>query len=404
MKSPTLRSAASLALLLAVPGLLAAQTTGGIRGRTLEGGLVPLGGVEVLVDRVPRSVLSGPGGAFLLDGLPPGEYQVTARIPGFAPVRIVVGIRAGVVLDIELHLERLPQELDTIRVVAPIGPPFLLGSVHDTHGRPLENVEVLLEGFPQRAVTGPTGRFRFDSLPAGSYNLTARYPGFIAARSRILVQPGGTEVALRMREFTQVLETIEVVADRRGLYGVVATGQLQPIPGARVRVHGGGTGQVTDSAGRFAFPGLKPGEYLLSAERAGMEGRRLFLEIPRNGRLEVSLTLSPENPSRRPPPTARWIDHDLGLMLSFSPSWKRVSRQDLARMAGRQLCDVGRIRREARGTEAAIIVDGMRALMPWSLCAFSTDEVALVTFGGCRVNGMPITPPAGLRCIGVWMR
>lgn len=402
----------STLLLLVLPGALAAQATGGIRGRTLEGGVLPLGGVEVLVDGVPRSVLSGPTGTFLLDGLPPGEYQVTARMPGFTPARMVVGVRAGVILDIELHLQRAAQELDSVQVVAPIGVPFLLGSVHDTFGRPLENVEIVLRGVSRTAVTGPSGRFRFDSLPVGIYQLTARYPGYVAAQSQVPVRQGGTEVALRLRAFTQVLETVEVVGDRRGLYGVVATAALLPIPGAAVRVHGGGTGQVTDSAGRFAFVGLRSGDYLLAVAATLMEPRSLMLQIPRNGRLEVSVTMEYMNPSRRRPPGAEWENHQLGLLLSFNPSRDRLARAELDRHRGRLLCDVPRIRQAAGGLDATIVVNGLEVLRPWSLCAFSVDEVAVIHLpptgrgrvAHCTALGQPVVPAAGTRCFAIWTR
>jgi hypothetical protein len=384
----------------------AAQATGALTGQVVDSAGRPLENVDILLDGIPRTATSNVGGSFRFDGVPAGAYRLTARLPGFQAADTVVSVTGGTTTAVRFRLLALPQQLDPIDVTGARLRPVLTGWVHDTDGRPLEHVEIILRGMPQTVRTNAQGAFRFDSVGVETYQLTARLPGYAAAQSAVTTQEGRhTEVALRLRLFNQVLETIEVVADRRGLYGVVGTSALRPVAGATVRVHGGGTSQVTDSAGRFAFPGVKTGDYLVAVQAAGMEERTLHVEMPRNGRLEVSITVMPENPSRRPFPGQRWVNHDLGLQLSFQPSWRRMNRGELARYAGRQLCDIARVRREARGTEATIILDGVRALNPWSLCAFNADEVALVTFaGGCRVMGMTVRPPPGMRCIGVWTR
>jgi hypothetical protein len=89
----------------------------------------------------------------------------------------------------------------------------------------------------------------------------------------------------------------------------------------------------------------------------------------------------------------------------MQPARFRMDRTELAQFAGRRLCDIAKIRRRAGREEATIVVDGLRALNPWSLCAITADELALVQFAGaCKVLGVPIKPMVGYRCISVWTR
>jgi len=393
-------------LVVAAATSVSAQTTGAVRGTVIAADGLPLENVEILVRGIERTILTNAAGVYRFNDVPVGEQVLTARRPGYEASQVSVAVAAGQVAVADFQLSPVAQQLDSIAVTGDRIPPFLIGNVHDTFGRPLEGVEIVLEGVPRTVRTNARGTFRFDSLEAKRYQLTARLPGFVAARNVIEVKAGPpTEVAMRLSAFAQVLETVEVDADLRGLYGVVATREMQPVPGAKVTVFGGGMTQVSDSAGRFAFPDIKVGDYLVGAARDGMEGKPILVDMNRGRRVEVVVTLVPENPSRGRVIGARWINHDLGLALSFNPSWKRMNRGELARFEGRQLCDIGRIRMEARGTEATLIVDGVQALNPWSLCAFGADEVSMIVFSSaCEVRGIRVRPPPRMRCFDVWTR
>ncbi len=383
-----------------------AQTTSTIRGTVVADDGLPLEDVEIVVRGLERTVFSNATGLYRFNEVPVGQQVVIARRPGYEAVERVVTIAAGQIALVDFRLVRMPQQLDSVTVTGERFQPVLIGYVHDTFGRPVVGAEVLLGGVVQRVQTNARGSFRIDSLEARRYQLTVRLPGFAAAHSMVeMSRTQPTEVALRMQAFAQDLGTIEVDADRRGLYGIVATPDLKPIVGARVRVYGGGTSQLSDSAGRFAFPNVKPGDYLVAAEVNGLTGRTLQVEMPKNGRREVVLTLEPVNPMARRVPGATWRNHDRGLALAFTSSLNRINRSELARFAGRQLCDIARVRAWARGSEAGVVVDGDRLLNPWSLCAFNADELAFVSFGyTCIINFVTYYPPAGLRCVYVWTR
>src|SRR6266511_345944 len=62
--------------------------TGSIRGVVVNEGGGPIEGAFVVADRIPPAIRfsqtakSGPGGAFQVDGLPPGTYRFCVQVPG----------------------------------------------------------------------------------------------------------------------------------------------------------------------------------------------------------------------------------------------------------------------------------------------------------------------------------
>jgi protocatechuate 3,4-dioxygenase beta subunit len=385
-----------------------AQSSGSLRGQVVGSQGQPLEGVEIVVRGLDRTVSTNASGAFRFDGIPLGEQSVVARRPGYLPADTTVTILADAIVEVALELTERPLELDQIEIVGARFRPNLQGYVHDTEGRPLEDVEIILRGLNRSVQTNARGIFRFDSLESKPYQLTARLPGYAAAQSLIRVYPAEpTEVALRLRQLPQELPEYFVEGVRqRGLYGVVGTPDLEPVVGAKVQVHGGGTSAITDSAGRFALPAIKPGEYLVQATHPGLSGRPIHVSVPRGGSREVTMTLEPIGQGRGPVPGIQWVYHDLGLRLSFQPASRRVNRAELARQRGRLLCDIARVRTFVGRRDVAIVVDGIQVLYPWSLCAFDADELALIEFprGGCVSMGQPVKLLPGDACIMVWRR
>ncbi|MDZ4674068.1 MAG: carboxypeptidase-like regulatory domain-containing protein [Gemmatimonadota bacterium] len=295
-------------------------------------------------------------------------------------------------------------------------PPSIRGRVLDTGGRPLEGVEILLAGVARSVSTNAAGRFVFDSLSTRDYALTARLPGYGPARTRVAVKSAPpTEVELRMEPRPQVLETIVVEGIRRGLYGVVSDSARQPVVGARVDVHGGGTSQLTDTTGRFAFPELKGGDYTLVASQNGRSGHPLYVTVPNRGAIEVVLFATRQD-GPRDPPEMYWIYHDMGVRLWRYPANTHMNGEELRRSAGKRLCDIPRLRSVVNGDLATVVLNGVEVLFQWSLCEIDVDEVGMIEWAeGCVSRGQPIKLPPALRtrgsgsrgqqaCLMVWTR
>lgn len=296
------------------------------------------------------------------------------------------------------------------------------GEVLNEYRRPMPDVEVVLGGGIRIARTNARGLFRIDSLAPGRYPITVRYPGYAPQRAAFVLDRGEVvEVDVVLVPLPQVLDSVIVVADRQGLHGVVGDSGGRPLAGARVRVYGGGDSEPTDSAGRFAFPEMKPGAYLVEATFPGLVGRPLHVTVPSQGSREVVLFLVPPGQGPSSLPGMQWVYHDLGLRLSFQPSSTRMTREELARHEGRQLCDIARLRSVLVDDTPTVIVDGITRLEDWPLCSWTADELALVEWGACVVGGQETTPlsmrttrvPTSIRggtrggkrsCIMVWLR
>lgn len=280
------------------------------------------------------------------------------------------------------------------------------GVVRDTSGAPLVGAEVVLG--QRRTETGPQGLFRIDSLRPGQYSLTVRLVGYTPVRSRVaVVAVEPTQVEYFLVRAPYLLPTMVVAANRTGLYGAVGDTAFQAIHGARVLVGGEHGGEVrTDSAGRFAFPLLDGGQYMVRVTFPGYTERRFMVQLKRGeGReLGVLLAPSPDAPSRADEVALV----DLGKRLALGLERERLTTEQLGRYTSMPLCDVPRIRSElGRDPNVGFLlslngvsVDRMADLS--RLCAWRADEVELVEFGTdvCRDITGTIPELAGAWCSG----
>jgi hypothetical protein len=112
--------------LLFVPGFASSQTTAAISGTIDDPSRGVLPGVTVTVTNVAtnlvRSSVTGPEGRFVLVGLPPGQYDLSADLAGFKPHtrrNVEVAVAATVVINITLQLGAL-EIRDEVVNVAPV--------------------------------------------------------------------------------------------------------------------------------------------------------------------------------------------------------------------------------------------------------------------------------------------
>ncbi|MCL6544681.1 MAG: carboxypeptidase-like regulatory domain-containing protein [Bryobacteraceae bacterium] len=150
--------------------------------------------------------------------------------------------------------------------------------VSSMDGRPLRKVRLVLrrQGGSRaerlEALTDSAGKFRFERLLPGDYQLTARRMGYLSAVSDASAPAGAQSVRLKAGEHVRNLQMRLAPASQ--IRGMVLDPDDKPVPQARVlifRLNRAGESEEpvrlarADSEGKFQAGMLRPGEYRLTA-------------------------------------------------------------------------------------------------------------------------------------------
>ncbi len=191
-------------------------------------------------------------GAFTLEGLAPGTYEVRAATFGQGTdtsARKTVELQGDLTLDLEAPLGRLT------------------GSVREAEtGRPVSQALVELqagEGAFEAASTDSAGRFDLADVEPGSHALSVRKSGYETATRSVQVSEGGSDVTVELRRGEGI--GLQV---RDGVYGTplrqVFVRVLDP---AGTNLFTGGV--ALDGEGRGEVPGLPAGSYEVRVDAGG---------------------------------------------------------------------------------------------------------------------------------------
>lgn len=143
-------------------------------------------------------------------------------------------------------------------------PVSLAGTVYDASGAVVPGVLVLLKSntnHEEASRANAAGEFTFSGLPAGSYTLEVRAPGFAQFQNAVVVPAGHTNITLAIG---QVNEAVEVVGKSPG---------PAPAAGTPRCIRVGGMVQATKLVSMIK-PVYPPG-----AEAAGIEGTVLLRAV-----------------------------------------------------------------------------------------------------------------------------
>jgi hypothetical protein len=203
----------------------ARPTTGSIGGLVLDRvSAEPVQAVLTVHDQQSFEVESGrtdATGAYRIDGLAPGTYDLVVELPGTSLQLTGIPVRAGAVTAFDIPVEsgqvEVPAQPFTSIVsdeIATFTPPEadpavgrLEGTVTDsvTHERVAGAVITATAPTldqPLTEVSDDAGRFRFGALPPGTYALSAFYQvarrGQIEVRRTSILVDGGTLVVVPM--------------------------------------------------------------------------------------------------------------------------------------------------------------------------------------------------------------
>jgi hypothetical protein len=203
----------------------------------------------------------------------------------------------------------------------------LVGVVADTSGTPLADVTVQLLKSTRRANTNQQGLFRFDSLPPGTYAVSARGVGLIAATQNVVVGPAGGSVAITMIRFLTSLPSMITTAERGGLSGVIGDTTYHALANVVVTAVGGSHVAKTDSMGAFWMP-LKSGHYMIRLEREGFARQTVGVTIPDNEGRRIAAWLAPQDGETSHQEAQQLFDLGQRIMRVSPASSRFYSRED----------------------------------------------------------------------------
>jgi hypothetical protein len=192
--------------ILAVSGE-AQQPLQSIRGIVRDSGGSLLSDAEVLVGS--RRTATNAQGAFRIDSLRPGQYDITIRLIGFSAVRSRLTVVAAEPTVVEYTLASAPRLLPVIVVEG--RRTGIYGTVGDTAYRAAVGARVVLGGSRGGEVlTDSMGRFAFPNATGGSYMLRVTFPGYTERRFLVELKPGeGRELAVMMMPTTRAQWTLD---------------------------------------------------------------------------------------------------------------------------------------------------------------------------------------------------
>ncbi|MDH5490933.1 MAG: carboxypeptidase regulatory-like domain-containing protein, partial [Myxococcales bacterium] len=241
-----------------------------IRGRIVDEDAAPLSGVEIIArapgeeTSYPFSTRSDEEGAFALDTLPEGEWELEIRAPGYETIRRLERSRLDGPLELHVMLRRTGR---------------LVGRVYDPDGAPVEGASIALAGSgvwpPRQVETIAGGHFQLAGVPEGVYEVRARYGTLVSPpREGIFVRPGGT-----------VMLTLRLIR------GVSIAGRIldqqtsEPVEGAQILVTEEMIGVAPRGArsaedGTFRIEGLLDRPHRLSVSALGYVARHGELVTP----------------------------------------------------------------------------------------------------------------------------
>ncbi|SDW98907.1 Carboxypeptidase regulatory-like domain-containing protein [Marininema mesophilum] len=281
---------------------------GSISGQILGGTGTPITGNNLQVrlfdnhNQLLRSIVAQSDGTFLFDNLRPANYLINVTIPGFVQNTASAIVPPNTTTSLTITVERRPATLTGLIIEASTGQQISGAELSSSKelSEFAQSTEQLISGADLNLYTidnvilagtlsGSDGRFLFERLPEGSFNLTATANGFGESSIGVVLSKGETTET-----------TINLQPNPGSMFGfATALDSGEAIPGATVRLYDSAgsfnSATVTSNQGEYLVGDLVPGTYVAIASSPGFQNQLggAIIETNQSTRLSFSLTALP---------------------------------------------------------------------------------------------------------------
>ena len=238
----------------------------------------------------------GNGGAFQLDGIAPGAYQLALRGPNFQNTAVAVTITASTTTD--AGTITVTQGRSIAGMVIASGQPVPDATVYAGRtvmgtGTTSAAAGPLAQQFAattKTTTTDATGAFSLSGFGDGELTVVAEQPALGRSRAIALptVMPGQSELTLTLEAYGSLAGTLTQGGQPLG--GIAVTCQATATPGAIYTVMAG-------ADGAYRFDALAPDTYKVSAmvgsPRSGMKSYSKQADVPTGAQVTLDLTVDP---------------------------------------------------------------------------------------------------------------
>jgi hypothetical protein len=282
------------ALLLALQVTQLADAPATLRGRVVSPDGRPMIGAHLRLTRSdspqrPRNQSTDDDGTFEFVDLAPGEYALVADKSGFAlSSPMTIALATG---EVKEHVDVMLRRLSAIvgRVVDDNGDPVEGAVVTALRLRPGSR-RIMTSGSQRR--TNELGRYRVYNLQPGDYIVSAAvgsvlgpassivpgyattyFPGTTNPREAQVIHVNASEDVPSIEFALAAVKTASIFGQMIGGDGQPFQGGIQLAPSRRAGALGGGSvGAITYRDGRFEFPNVAPGDYVIESTHNNEHG------------------------------------------------------------------------------------------------------------------------------------
>jgi Carboxypeptidase regulatory-like domain len=170
----------------------------------------------------------------------------------------------------------------------------LTGIVRDAAGRVLPGAAVVIDpdDNPIATRTSTDGRFRIERIQRGRHRLRVSWIGYSPDERDIDLNESAVSVEIVLEPLAYQLDTLDIIARRGGIIGRALTRVgLAPVNGVSIEVLGTRWRLRTGEDGRFEFPEIPEGGYVVQVRRDGYKTRTISAAVPPSGAVEVVAAL-----------------------------------------------------------------------------------------------------------------